>query len=165
MTSKLALFLVAVLAAVTGGLVLVGWAFDIDALKSILPVWVAMKPNTAIAFILTGIAVLPFSLPPATLFTRLARLCGLLAGLIGLLTLCEYASGWNPGFDQWLFPEPASAVGTSHPGRMAPEAALCFALLAAALWITSSAPRMNSMKSVTISANPGLSARNSLVRP
>jgi phosphoglycerol transferase MdoB-like AlkP superfamily enzyme len=51
--------------------------------------------------------------------------------LIGLLTLCEYVFGWNPGFDQWLFHEPAGAVGTSNPGRMAPDSALCFALLVA----------------------------------
>lgn len=54
---------------------------------------------------------------------------------MGLLTLCEYVFGWNPGFDQWLFPEPAGTVGTSHPGRMAPDTALCFVLLAAGLGI------------------------------
>jgi PAS domain S-box-containing protein len=57
--------------------------------------------------------------------------------LIGLLTLGEYALRWNPGLDQWLFVEPASAVGTSNPGRMAPETALCFAALTLALWLVS----------------------------
>ena len=46
------------LAICGGGLVLVGWAFDIAALKSVRPGWVSMAPNTALAFILTGIALL-----------------------------------------------------------------------------------------------------------
>ncbi|MDP2761569.1 MAG: EAL domain-containing protein [Sideroxyarcus sp.] len=154
--------LAAVLAVVVGAMVLVGWTFDITALKSVLPGWVAMKTNTAVCFILTGIALWLTARPPATFnpersgrslsygnrtayplrvqrstfFFRLARLCGLLTGLIGLLTLCEYIFGWNPGIDQWLFREPAGTVGTSYPGRMAPETALCFVLLPVALWIT-----------------------------
>jgi PAS domain S-box-containing protein len=133
----------AVFAVVVGAMVLIGWAFDVAALKSILPDWVAMKANTAVCFILTGVALLLTARPPATFnpqisifFLRIARLCGLLAGLIGLLTLGEYIFDWNPGIDQWLFLEPNGTVGTSYPGRMAPEAALSFVLLAVALWIT-----------------------------
>jgi signal transduction histidine kinase len=121
-------------AALVGCIVLLGWALDIAALKSVLPGWVSMKPNTAVAFILTGITLLASSTngtQPSTLLSSLSRFCALFAGLIGLLSLCEYAFGWNPGFDQWLFPEPAGTVGTSHPGRMAPDTALCFVLFAA----------------------------------
>jgi PAS domain S-box-containing protein len=123
------------LAVLAGGLVLAGWTLDLAALKSLLPGWVSVKPNAALAFILTGIALWLSTVNPqfSTLSSRLARLCRWLAGVIGLLTLCEYAFGWNPGFDQWLFREPAGAVGTSHPGRMAPDTALCFMLLAAGL--------------------------------
>ena len=124
-------------AVLVGGVVLVGWAFDIPALKSVLPGWVSMKPNAALAFILTGIALQLPDLPKAWLGPRLAihvlRLesgCRWLVGLIGLLTLAEYLFDWNAGFDQWLFPEPAGTVATSNAGRMAPETALCFLLLA-----------------------------------
>jgi PAS domain S-box-containing protein len=117
------------LAIFVGGMVLVGWARDVAALKSILPGWVSVKPNTALAFVLTGIA-LWFSGPRAT---WISRICGGLAGVIGLLTLGEYVFGWNHGFDQWLFREAAGTVGTSHPGRMAPDSALCFVLLAVGL--------------------------------
>ena len=140
--SKPASALAGGLAVFVGGMVLVGWALDVAALKSILPGLVTVKPNTALAFILAGIALLFSSRPPATLSPRasafvssLAQLCALLAGVIGLLTLGEYAFGWNPGFDQWLFPEPAGAVATLQPGRMAPDTALCFVLLAAGLGI------------------------------
>lgn len=124
------------LALVVGGMALVGWTFHIAVLKSIRPDWVSMKPNTALCFVLVGLALLlsrpssAFRLQSSALVSRLSRLCTLLVGLIGLLSLCEYAFGWNPGFDQWLFTEPAGAVGTSNPGRMAPDTALCFVLFA-----------------------------------
>ena len=140
-TSKFAP-LVAALSVLTGSIVLVGWAFDITVLKSLLPIWVSMKPNTAVTFVLIGLALILVSLPSATLthqranqLSLLARLCGLLAGLIGLFTLGEYLFSLNFGIDQWLFHEPAGTVGTSNPGRMAPETALCFVLLAVALGI------------------------------
>jgi PAS domain S-box-containing protein len=127
--------------ATLGCLVLVGWAFDTAVLKSVLPGWVSMKPNTALAFVLLGLALWlqrnpqASALDPQLLRLRPARFCALLAGLIGLLTLSEYVFGWDPGIDQWLFREPSGATGTSHPGRMAPDTALCFVLLAAGLTI------------------------------
>ena len=131
----LAVSLAGALALLTGALVLLGWALDITVLKSILPGWVSVKPNTALCFILTGLSLLP---PPVTpypgltsLLSNLARFCGLLAGLIGALTLMEYGFSWDLGIDQRLFPEPAGTVGTSVPGRMAPDTALCFVMLAA----------------------------------
>ena len=141
------------LATLVGGVVLLGWALDIAALKSVLPGWVSMKPNTAVAFVLSGIGVLltrPRSMSNASEsrtapqrsnpWSYAGRFCALFAGLIGLLSLYEYAFGWNPGFDQWLFPEPAGTVGTSHPGRMAPDTALCFVLFAAG-WDFTRRPR------------------------
>ena len=140
-TPKIAVSLAGALAVVTGAMVLVGWALDITALKSVLAGWVSMKPNAALCFILTGIA----SLPPlsaqnpdrTSVISNLTRLCGLLAGLIGLLTLAESIFSLDLGIDQLLFAEPAGTVGTSIPGRMAPETALCFVILAVAreiLW-------------------------------
>jgi PAS domain S-box-containing protein len=145
-TPLLSALLAGSLAVVVGGLVLMGWALDISSLESILPGRVSVKPNTAIALILAGIALLLPSIPApapgpetrpdghrlAALGSGIGRICGLLAGLFGFLTLCEYVFHWNPGFDQWLFAEPAGTVGTSHPGRMAPESAACFIFLATA---------------------------------
>ncbi len=122
--------LVGALSVVVGGLVLLGWSFDIAVLKSLRPGWVSMKPNTAVAFILAGLALLSFALPPSRFSLRLIRGWALLCGLIGLAALAEYLFSWEPGLDQWLFSEQAGAVGTSHPGRLAPDTAVCFTLLA-----------------------------------
>ena len=131
--------LVAILSVFTGALVLIGWAQDIAIIKSIHPDWATMKANTALCFILIGLAMLISSPPSSILSIRLARFCALLCGLIGLLVLSEYLFGWNPGFDQWLFVELPQAMVTTHPGRMAPDTALCFLLLTAQLAIASDA--------------------------
>ncbi|HCC53992.1 MAG TPA: hypothetical protein DEQ20_03575 [Desulfobulbaceae bacterium] len=126
-------FTTGALTILAGILVILGWIFDITLLKSLLPDWVSMKVNAAVCFILAGTALI-FSCQPAGSQLRVtARVPALFCGLIGLLTLSEYLFSWNPGFDQWLIAEPANTVGTSRPGRMAPDTATCFILLAASL--------------------------------
>jgi uncharacterized membrane protein YozB (DUF420 family) len=110
-----------------GSVVLVGWMFDVPALKSILPAWVAMKANTAACFILIGVAMLlltrrerperQVSLHRRSLLV--ARVCAVVVLLVGLLTLSEYLFGWTLGIDQLLFKEVPGAVATSDFGRMA----------------------------------------------
>jgi len=126
--------LVSVAAFLTGCLVLVGWVLDVAALKSVAPSLVAMKANTALNFVLLGASL--WLLAPERVGRRRRRAaqgCALLVAAIGALTLGEYVLGWDAGIDQWLFREPAGAVGTSHPGRMAPITAVNFALLGIAL--------------------------------
>ncbi|MFI3218141.1 MAG: hypothetical protein QX189_03375 [Methylococcales bacterium] len=93
--------LIAVLTIISGSLVLFGWAFDITILKSISPTWVSMKANTAFCFILIGIILLSlptvFAAKFSILLSCIGWFCGLLAGLIGVLTLSEYLFDWNIG--------------------------------------------------------------------
>jgi PAS domain S-box-containing protein len=123
-----------VFVVLVGGLVLVGWMFDLTVLKSVVPAGVTMKANTAVAFLLAGAALgLLRAEPVGPRFRRLAQGCAAAVALVGLVTLAEYAFGRDLGIDQLLFREPPGATGTSSPGRMAPTAALNFGLVGLAL--------------------------------
>ncbi len=132
--------LAAVLAIVTGSMVLLGWLFDIAVFQRVLPFGVAMKADSAICFVLVGLALLPSAWLPAEMSPKclgvfgVSRLGVALVGLVGLLTLSEYWFGWNIGIDHILFFAGADSVSTAHSGRMPSEPALCFVLLALALW-------------------------------
>jgi len=121
-----------------GAIVLVGWAGDLEILKSILPGLVTMKANTASGFILAGSSLILWH-RQAGADRRgkwAARGSGLLAGSVlalGLLTSCQYLFGVNLGIDELLFSDIADAVQTSQPGRMAPNTAANFLLTGAAL--------------------------------
>jgi diguanylate cyclase (GGDEF)-like protein/PAS domain S-box-containing protein len=123
--------------ALAGIAVLSGWALDVPALKSILPGLASMKANTAVGFVLVGMA-LGLSAPgraSARPHRRVlaANTCAVVLGALGLVTLAEYGFAWNPGIDQWLFREDPSSPGTTAPGRMAVMTALNFTLIALAL--------------------------------
>jgi PAS domain S-box-containing protein len=127
-----------------GLLVILGWLFDIAALKSILPNLPTMKVNTALCFLLGGaslrlwhwkltrekgkgeggIQVLIFSL--AFLITTIA-----------LLTLIQYGFHVNLGIDEFLIKQPEPQGSTAAPGRMAPNTALAFLLEESALLLLS----------------------------
>jgi PAS domain S-box-containing protein len=126
----------ALMVVLTGGSVLIGWAFDLATLKSVLPGVVSMKANTAAGLILLGAALGLLGMARAHPWARrLSQACAGGAAGLGLLTLGEYLLGWNLHIDQLLFTEPAGTVGTLAPGRMAPSTALDFMLLGTALLV------------------------------
>ena len=116
------------LSATLGLLVLVGWYTHVKVLIQVLPAFVPMQYNTALGFLLCGAGLVAL----ARGRLRLAIACGSVAGLVGVLTFAEYLFGLNLGLDQ-LFMEHYITVETSHPGRMAPNTALSFALTGTAL--------------------------------
>lgn len=108
--------------------VLLGWYIHNTALIQINPAFAPMQYNTALGFLLSGSSLI------ALIFQkrRTAQIFGLVVILIGAATLLEYILNINFGIDQ-LFMDQSIMTKTSHPGRMAPNTALCFALFGMAL--------------------------------
>ena len=86
-----------------------------------------MQYNTALGFLACGAGLL-FAIRAINIG---AMVCGALAAAIGILTLGEYVLVLDLGIDQLLMKHYID-VETSHPGRMAPNTALCFSLAGAA---------------------------------
>lgn len=132
--------IIAIIAIISGLLVLVGWQFNIATLKSILPHLNSMKPNVAIGIILLGIALfLQSDTAIGRSFGRmslvLARICTVMVVILALTTLGEYAFGWKLSLDEFLFKDPASLAKHLAPGRMSLASATNFILLGSALFM------------------------------
>lgn len=113
--------------------VLIGWAMEIQILKSISPKWISMKTNTALCFLLAGISItlqtpIKWHINPAykKIFSVSAA-C--IFGFIAILNLVEYLFNISPGIDELIFKDGPNPFGTLYPGRMAPSTVVCFLLL------------------------------------
>jgi len=147
-----------------GGLVLIGWAFDITALKSVLPGLATMKPNTALAFILAGVALwLSLASETQPRFRRVAQVCAVVVALIGLLTLSQDFFGWNLGLDQLLFKESVGSAGTPHPGRMSAATAFNLLLIGCALLLLDVRSRTSWLPAQSFALLAGLIASLALI--
>jgi len=125
----------ALFSLVVGCVVLFGWLFDIGILKSISPIWISMKVNTALCFLLLGVGLLFINNNKPKLF--LSRWCAMIVIALAVLTLLEYILGTNFGIDELIFKDEPNAVGTIYPGRMANNTAFCFLFLGIALFLYS----------------------------
>jgi hypothetical protein len=86
-----------------GALVLIGWAFDLPALKGVLPGFATMKANTALCFILAGGGLWFIREKSPAHQQRLGRILGAAVLVISALTLAQYLFGWDLRIDQLLF--------------------------------------------------------------
>ena len=120
----------ATLAIGLGVLVLLGWYLHEPTLIQVSPAFVPMQYNTALGFALGGTALLLVSLQ----MPRMALVAGALVLAIGSLTLVEYVFLIDLHIDQLLMQHYID-LETSHPGRMAPNTALCFSLTGLAMII------------------------------
>ena len=116
-----------------GVLVLVGWIFDLDALKSVFPGLATMKPNTALSFVMAGASLWLLDGEPPPARRRLIQAGGAFVAGLALLTLSQDLFGWNLGLDQLLFQDTPAAGSTAPPGRMSPVTAFNFVLVGSAL--------------------------------
>jgi len=118
----------AVLAAL-GSTVLCGWLFRLQVLISLSPRLAPMKPNTALGFLGTGVALWSLHADDERTRRRGRWLAwGVL--LLGSVTLAEYLFGWDLGIDRLLY---LGADSGRWPLRMTIGAATHFTLLGCAL--------------------------------
>ena len=115
-----------------GALVLLGWVFDIDRLKSIGAGWPMMKANTALAFVLSGISLWLCASKGSRTAARARHAARWIAGAVFALagaTLLEWLTDRSFGIDQALFTDVLKPGLLVAPGRMAPQSAASFALI------------------------------------
>ncbi|WGI24255.1 EAL domain-containing protein [Halomonas alkaliantarctica] len=120
-------------------LVLLSWAFDIEAGKHILPHFDSMKVNTALCFLASGIILRLASQPVITRAKH--SVVALLAAFILMvsgLTLLEYALNWAIGIDNVFIMDKATPA-ENWPGRMSVGTAICFCLIGIG-WLTTIVP-------------------------
>jgi signal transduction histidine kinase/CheY-like chemotaxis protein len=125
---------------IVGWLVLVGWQFDVELLKSILPGRVAMNPLTAFGFVLAAGALWLLEREARESVrtvrrVRVVRIAACAVLTIGAVTVFGYALGENVGLDQLLF---RARLGSN---RIAPNTALSFIFVGAALLLLNWEPR------------------------
>ncbi|MAZ89372.1 MAG: hypothetical protein CL693_17210 [Cellvibrionaceae bacterium] len=129
------------LVAGLGLLVLIGWYSSNINLVLVHPSFVAMQYNTALGFLLSGIAIMVLHRRRG-LVSALLAVCVL---LLGSLTLAEYLWNLNLGidtlFDSYFIDADFRAMyaqgSLAHPHRMAPNTAFCFSLVGLSIWLAS----------------------------
>jgi signal transduction histidine kinase len=108
---------------------MLGWQYDVEHLRSFVPGLVAMNPATAIAALLAASSLWLQRRGDAP---GSARLLAALVLAFGFWKLAAITFGFDAGFDRLFFPDRLDQA-TPLPNRMAPNTALCFALLGGAL--------------------------------
>jgi PAS domain S-box-containing protein len=112
-------------------LVLVGWALDVEALKSAFPGMAAMNPVSAVCFLLAAAALWLLVDGKVNWQRRLGWALAASVVMLAIVRLAGYAIGWDNGPDRWLFHQKLEQYAT--PNRMSPNSAACFLLCGLAL--------------------------------
>ncbi|NQZ09413.1 MAG: CHASE domain-containing protein, partial [Algicola sp.] len=113
----------ALFVSLLGVVVLVGWTTHNTTLIQVSPHLVPMQYNTALGFVLCGLGTYALLIEQKNLTSTVA----LILITLGIATLSQYIFGVDFAIDE-LFMRHYIDLNVSHPGRMAPNTALCFAL-------------------------------------
>ena len=123
----------AVLIFALGASVLLGWSFDIEAMKGLVPGVIVMIPNTAVGFIAAGAALWlrqSRDRPRSAIATALSAF----VLVLGVVTCFERITGWSAGIDLLLFADDVRRYPYLPPGRMATNSTVAFSLAGFALF-------------------------------
>ncbi len=113
------------LAILLGFAVLLGWAIHSPFLIQLAPHLPPMKRNTALSFILSGVALLGIVIGKP----RIAFIGSALAASLSAASILEYLFHASFGIDQ-LLGVAFITTQSPEPGRMSPTTALCFTIFA-----------------------------------
>lgn len=126
----------ALFSVATAVLALVGWATDIPELRGIAPGLVSMNPLTAICFLLAAFALWAIGQScPRRVVRELGSASALLIAVVGAVRLAGILSVHDLALDLMLFSERLAASGQLPLNRMAPNTAVSFVILGAALFV------------------------------
>jgi signal transduction histidine kinase len=145
-------------AGAIGLAVLLGWALDLGALKSIPPRSVTMQPWTAMGLVLGALALWLAASPTRGARVASAALALALAAVAGV-PLTEHATGLDFGTDLLLFPEAVLSQQTrpfGTPGRMTLLAAQGLVAVASALLLAPRAQGRPGRAAFSLLATAGL---------
>jgi signal transduction histidine kinase len=109
-------------------IVLAGWIFDVEALKSIAPGRIVMIPNTSVGFIFaaTALAMAQRRAQPGS--GVVPTLLAVFVFTLGLIMFIERTTGASFGVDLLLFPDAVRRYPYTPPGQIASNSAMCFML-------------------------------------
>lgn len=123
------------LTMLVGFAALVGWAFHVDPLRTVVPGGNSMKVGTALSLLFLGASLRLIGPPHRSDWRTFAgRTLVLVPLAISGLTVCEMLFHWQTGLDQWLFGHEASRA--RGPGAMSPATAMSVLSLSAAIELT-----------------------------
>ncbi len=121
-------------AIVMGCLVLSGWIFHIERLKSALLGSMSIEASTSVGLVFLGMSLwLLLPDPPRRAYRYWGLFFAALATSLGAITVMEYLLGLDQGIDRLLFSREVGAAATYFPGRMSPITATTFLALGLAL--------------------------------
>lgn len=120
----------------TGGVIVItGWIFDIEVLKSMLPTWVTMKFSTALSFLLSGITLYIVSCS----FEKKSDGLKIVLTFVTLIILIIMATLFisiflniYTGVEDLFVKETKNTISTSVPGRPSLGTIINFILVALA---------------------------------
>lgn len=114
---------------------MIGWTFEIDFLKRVIPGYFLMNPVTAAGFILSSISLWILSSKTGTKSFYLAKTFAAIVAFIGLAKLGAILSVFDIGIDRLFFREQLFDEVVGHHSQLAPIAALNFFLFGIALLV------------------------------
>jgi two-component system NtrC family sensor kinase len=116
--------------AAVGAAALAGWAAGLPALRGIRASYIPMAPNTALAFVALGAALLAGG---GGRGRRLAGAVGAIVAAVAALRLAETLAGVDLAVDRWFLRVPAARFGLAEVGRMSLPTASAFVASGAAM--------------------------------